>query len=1308
MSNCSENKNPLQRSGTSQLQRLLPGLQEGYVRVDEKEYDNWIVFAAQFARYIKYYDASDSAAGNWTPFFTNDVSALLGSIAVQDVNIYRQDIKERFNFLKNDDNRLASAALKRNLSELFAGVLTLSKAMDGYLQKIAAYNYNHKQAGIEEQQIALQVTLENLIKTKLAPALKRLLGYYKAASSAPLNYLVPGNLSEWEILNTPVADAAAIINGDGLSEAWWIFPSAVPTADRSWKKYLDNIAPVVIPADNSIFLTPVLSVTLNATDGTNANRIFQRINHAANHNLFAGIFDQFLMSYTRLVQEAEKELLKTLEQWDSHPAHYALFLTFLKLFRYAQAHINTITQRHLDYYYEEILQLFPKEAQPNQAHILVELAKQVDGYLLEEDTLFKAGKDSRGKEALYTLDNDETFNKASVASFKSIYIGNTKDDHPPTTTSPNLGVNNNKRLFASPVTNSADGLGAELTSDHKEWHPFVNKIYSEAKLTDIAMPNAELGFALASHYLYLTEGTRVVRVRLVTTNNTSLNNLDAEINVFLTAEKEWFQVASVTIAESRLTDEGTLCSEISFTLTGDDPAIVNYNSKIHGGTLNVALPVIKIILKNEDARIYKYDDDDANENDDVKNINITAAEIRVEVGNPTGSYSQTGLKQLLVSNDFGPIDTAKPFLPFGAQPKKDATLVIGNKEVFSKKNAAIKLNLEWAGLPSEAKKIDYDTDENAAPYAPDAKVNFLAGGTWKTNADNSTIPAAATIITGTNSTVQVFTTAQTIPANVITNYHENYNVYDASSKKGFLRFVLNTTFGHKEYADALSLYLINKANKIDTTQPTEPYSPALQSVYLSYSASIKTDFSTTNKNAFEARAIQLFHIYPFGDAEQHAYITKKNNPRQELITVKLFPQFVHKDAGNLTVNSIGEFYIGLEKIQAQQSVSILFQVLEGSADPLLPKPDDHVNWSYLSNNEWRDFSNQDISDATRQLIQSGIINFKLPADVTTNNTILPSGYVWLRACVKEYAEAVCALLNVHAQAAIVTFSPNDNAGDFLNNALPAGTIAKLKIPVSAVKKIEQPYSSFGGRVKETDEQYYVRVSERLRHKARAITIWDYEHLVLEAFPQIHKAKCLNHTHITESSAIKYNEVKPGYVTIITVPNLVNRNDINPLKPYTNQSTLLQIKEYLQGRISCHVQLEVANPQFEEVRLSFKMKLAEGFTDFTYYSKKLQEEIVSFLTPWAYNNEAEVQFGGKMYKSSLINFIEERPYVAYITEIKMFHKINEATLEGADLEEAEASTARSILVSAQASKHIIEPITGTDEALTSDCITNQTV
>jgi hypothetical protein len=139
--------------------------------------------------------------------------------------------------------------------------------------------------------------------------------------------------------------------------------------------------------------------------------------------------------------------------------------------------------------------------------------------------------------------------------------------------------------------------------------------------------------------------------------------------------------------------------------------------------------------------------------------------------------------------------------------------------------------------------------------------------------------------------------------------------------------------------------------------------------------------------------------------------------------------------------------------------------------------------------------------------------------------------------------------------------------------------------------------------------------------------------------------------------------------------------------------LNNISDYLKGIISPFVKLHVKNPQFEEIQLDFKVKFND-FVDEPFFTKQLSDEIEQFLTPWAFGNKKEISFGGKIYKSALINFVEERPYVDYVTCFKMYRFINRTDLPK-DVEEAEGSTARSILVSyfdeENHIKHKIEPV-----------------
>jgi hypothetical protein len=286
--------------------------------------------------------------------------------------------------------------------------------------------------------------------------------------------------------------------------------------------------------------------------------------------------------------------------------------------------------------------------------------------------------------------------------------------------------------------------------------------------------------------------------------------------------------------------------------------------------------------------------------------------------------------------------------------------------------------------------------------------------------------------------------------------------------------------------------------------------------------------------------------------------------------------------------------------------------------------------------------------------------------------------------VTEKSDAVCKLLAVSAQSLKVTFQNQYNDPSFLATTLPAETISKLKQPDAAVKKVIQPFASFGGRGAEQPLAFYTRISERLRHKDRTITLWDYEHLILEAFPQIYQVKCLNHTAYEPDI---YNELAAGHVTVVTIPNQQFHNLHDPLRPYTSLGLLSEIETFLQKKLSCFVKLHVKNPQFEAVGVAFKVKFYAGF-DETFSLRKLKEAITRFLSPWAFSDGSSPTFGGKIYSSVLLNFVEEQPYVDYVTDFELSHTYttfdntgSKVEIVDSDVTEIEGSKAVSILVSA---------------------------
>jgi len=418
-------------------------------------------------------------------------------------------------------------------------------------------------------------------------------------------------------------------------------------------------------------------------------------------------------------------------------------------------------------------------------------------------------------------------------------------------------------------------------------------------------------------------------------------------------------------------------------------------------------------------------------------------------------------------------------------------------------------------------------------------------------------------------------------------------------------------------------------NDKTTLIPKDPYTPMAESVELSYSASATATFNEVSAQ----KQVQLFHEHPFGQNEKPSGIAEDQ-------PVCLLPSY---PIG-------GELYIGLKDAEALQQVSLLFQIFEGSENPeaISFALGEKLEWSILCANKWKVLtSNYLISNHTDNFLKSGIVKFSIPAEATTDNTLLPKGLHWIKVRMNKTYDAVCKIIDIEAQAVLAQFDDQNNELSHLMNGLPANTITKLAERKQLVKSVSQPFNSFGGSPAESDQAYYQRISERLRHKNRAITLWDYEHLILQQFPEIHKVRCLNHTSETSYLA-------PGNVTIVVIPDIQNKNVFDIYQPRLSKAILNKVQNYINQLNSLHVNTIVMNPEYEEVEISLKVKFRPGY-DENYYQKVLNEDLTKFLSPWAFEKSVDLQFGTTLHKSIIINYIEKLKYVDFITDLQIKHK-----------------------------------------------------
>jgi hypothetical protein len=962
----------------------------------------------------------------------------------------------------------------------------------------------------------------------------------------------------------------------------------------------------------------------------------------------AGDWTKFFVDDNNLQEFVEKvqTLLTNQEPEGDINPNLALFVSFIRLLELSQKRFNQLTKKHLDFYYQEILQIEKLPATPDKVHVIFELAKNAVSKAIPEGTELDGGKDKNGTKRIYETERELIANKTLVGQLKSVYHTTEKN-----------------KLKSAPKANSYDGEGADFPKDEIKWWPFGyykerdeslekdNREYPE-------LPDAKTGFAISSEILELQEGERNV---LITAEfNKKLSGINSNdfsdiLEIYCTGEKNWLgpfdaetslkEKSGKTIFSSG-TDSLKTTLKLAFRIPKEEAAVTTYNQEIHGENFSGSNPVCRILINTGKNAGY----------------NLFSQLNKNQLKKLTVDVDVKGVKNLSLQNDTGIINVKKPFYPFGTQPVVRSNFTIDYPELFKKNWENFHVDIKWKNTPVKieggsddpfkelyyAYREDYLYKSNPQKYL--IGMFFFYNGVF---GDFDSDPGNLIVKSKDYFTSKVEILNKEEWEKVKINEEENLvlfkdekdngeftadfaisNKYE-SGKTGPVRMSLNKSFLHELFPRIYALAF--SSEKEDALIPNEPYTPMIEEISLNYTA--KSEFKQeATETTYKNNDLRLFHEHPFGQSEQHPFLKKQLNwinENEKLMTA--VPTF---EKG-------GELYIGMKNAKPGQIVSLLVQVLEGSENPEAESfaANEKISWSVLCQNEWMTLKSESIIlNETDNFLKSGIVRFSLPKETTDQNTRLPKDFTWIKVRSNKEYSAVSKIIGIFTQAALASFSDQGNELSHLKNGLPSKTISKMVNRISTVKGVSQPFSSFGGVPAESDTAYYRRISERLRHKNRAVTVWDYEHLVLQEFPEIYKVKCLNHT--SDNSFLS-----PGNVRLVVIPDIVNQNVFDIYEPRVSQAKLNEIAAFVNNLNSLHVNAVVINPVYEEVKVSLKVKFYKGY-DENYYKNVLQTDITKMLSPWAFDNKVRIDFGISMHRSALINYIEKLNYVDYIEEVEL--------------------------------------------------------
>jgi hypothetical protein len=443
------------------------------------------------------------------------------------------------------------------------------------------------------------------------------------------------------------------------------------------------------------------------------------------------------------------------------------------------------------------------------------------------------------------------------------------------------------------------------------------------------------------------------------------------------------------------------------------------------------------------------------------------------------------------------------------------------------------------------------------------------------------------------------------------------NSSSSSSSQVYLSALASSSASSSSSADDLDLLAI----------PNIPYVPTGKLFTLNYKASSKYIVgASTNVGV-------MYDVLPFGASPKATTET----------SLGLIPNFQME----------GTLYLGLEGVVTPQNVTFLMQLDENSIfDERHTVP--NIVWSYLTGGNWVNFKSASIiQDGTDNFTHSGILIIQLGETAPLDNGGIfaeaqDAQLFWIRAELPQFTSATCNIIDIDTQAVEATYQVGPSADSHLAAPLPAKTITKMVNPLPTIASITQPMPSFGGAVSETGAEFYVRVSERLRHKQRALTSWDIERILLQAFPQLGLVNCFRN-----SSA--FSIIHPGFVLIVAFPGGPKLEDKNPFTPTFKPSDLATMNTYLQTYIPSEMTTKVINPIYESLQVEAYVRF-DSSLDPGQCLIQLNAALCNFIAPWVLAPNDYNPYATKLSATLIRVFIKGLPYVEAVesSTFKVWH------------------------------------------------------
>ncbi|MDE1150359.1 MAG: hypothetical protein PW843_27745 [Azospirillaceae bacterium] len=454
--------------------------------------------------------------------------------------------------------------------------------------------------------------------------------------------------------------------------------------------------------------------------------------------LIGDVAATLLAALQRLCAQARDALDASMRQ-EGHAPQSALYITFATLFCQPQTVINGFARRLVDYYYYTILRQDSRAPLPDQVYLTFTPVDGVDQASVPKDTLFPAGTDAAGQDIAYAAERSLAVYPSAVAALRTLRVtqapliaGKEGDDAPAQVLTGTVTLADKPPQIATPFP------------------PFGDDTAGNAGV--LASAPASLGFALSSHTLMLTGGTRTITLRLTVTA-ASLAGIDGHLQTIgqaldctdpatvlawilgkgfilrYSAAGGWVTIPTYTVSlPVQPTPPATSADQtflLSFTLpeTADGLVALDTTPPADGATPpaegsaipTADRPVIMASLITDRVAV-------AGDNGTTVWVYPYAVLSELALSAMTTEVSVSGFANLTLTGPNGPMDPSQPFALLGSPPTQGGSLDITAPELFVKTLDKLSLSINWYDLPQTKTGFDgyyqgyvVDLDGNSPP-----------------------------------------------------------------------------------------------------------------------------------------------------------------------------------------------------------------------------------------------------------------------------------------------------------------------------------------------------------------------------------------------------------------------------------------------------------------------------------------------------------------------------------------------------------------------------------------------------------------